>query len=693
MKILIQKLIKRGGSPIFFLFLLSNILNNLFAQETKVFNAEEEQYYKISTINVPKDIVLEVGGIAMLPDGRVAAATRRGEVWIIDVKDMNNPSFKLFAKGLHEPLGLKFKNNAFYLAQRGELTKLVDEDGDGKADLYESVASWPISGNYHEYSFGPAIKDDGTMFITENVGFLSNEWWRGYSLVPWRGWTQRITPDGKITPFATGMRSPAGIGFNAEGDLFYADNQGDWMGSGFVTHLEEGDFVGHPGGLVWASRPESPVRLSDRDIYARVDPRFAKPGEKPVKPENDPADAGKPFFEVAKDFPAIKVPSVWLPHTILGISTSDILTYKGQGNFGPFEGQMFIGDQGQSKISRVFLEKVKGKYQGAAFPFKEGFSSGVLRLDWASNGMIVGMTNRGWGSTGNEPYGLQKLEWTGKVPFEIKAVRAQPDGFELEFTMPVDKATASLPASYEVTGFIYKYHPVYGSPVINDESCPVKAVVVSDDGLKARLVVDNLREKYIHEIKVNGLNSTDKLALLHPVAYYTLNNIPEGEKLQIGHAGHNMSAPKDSKTTTKKTAAPSSKRVTKAPANWGKADQKVVIGTKPGLKFDLEKVEVKAGSKIEWTFKNTDDMPHNCVIVLPGTAIEVGNLAINMGLKGTELSHIPNTDKVLYHTNLMGPGSSETIYFTAPTTPGEYTIVCTVPGHAYVMQSTLKVVK
>jgi uncharacterized cupredoxin-like copper-binding protein len=684
-----EKLIQGGGIGIFFmLFIL--ISNQIAAQEAKVFNPAEEEYYKITTVPLPSDLTLEVGGLVVLPGNKVAAATRRGEVWMIDVSDINKPAFKLFAKGLHEPLGLKYKDNAFYLAQRGELTKLIDEDGDGKADVYETVASWPISGNYHEYSFGPAISEDGNMYVTENVGFLSREWWRGYSLVPFRGWTQKISPDGKITPFATGMRSPAGIGFNAEGNLFYGDNQGDWMGSGFIVHLEEGDFTGHPAGLVWANRPESPVRLSDKDIYSRVDPRFAKPGEKPVKPENDTTEVGKPFFEVAKDFPAIKIPSVWLPHTILGISTSDIVAYKGKGNFGPFEGQVFVGDQGQSKISRVFLEKVKGKYQGAAFPFKEGFSSGVLRMDWADNGMFVGMTNRGWGSTGDEPFGLQKLEWTGKTPFEIKAVRAQPDGFELEFTLPVDKKNASISANYEITSFIYKYHPVYGSPVINDQSCQVQAVIVSDDGLKARLVVDNLREKYIHEIKVNGINSAQNLSLLHPVAYYTLNNIPEGEKLQVSHVGHEMGK-MSSQASNKKSTPSSSKRILKMPAGWSKPDQEIEIGTKPGLKFDQSLIEVKAGSKIKWTFKNNDDMPHNSVIVMPGTAIEVGNLAINMGLKGTELSHIPNTDKLLFHTNLIGPGASETIYFTAPAKPGDYTIVCTVPGHAYVMQSILKV--
>lgn len=88
---------------------------------------------------------------------------------------------------------------------------------------------------------------------------------------------------------------------------------------------------------------------------------------------------------------------------------------------GPFEDQLFVGDQGQSKIMRVALEKVKGEYQGVVFPFREGFNSGVLRMNWGSDGsMLVGMTSRGWGSTGREQFGLQRLEWNQKNAFRNK---------------------------------------------------------------------------------------------------------------------------------------------------------------------------------------------------------------------------------------------------------------------------------
>ena len=85
-------------------------------------------------------------------------------------------------------------------------------------------------------------------------------------------------------------------------------------------------------------------------------------------------------------------------------------------------------------------------------------------------------------------------------------------------------------------------------------------------------------------------------------------------------------------------------------------------------------------------------MPHNFVVTQKGQAVAVGELAMKMGLDAVKHSHIPNTPKLLFNTTLVGPGSSQTIYFVAPA-PGQYTYVCTVPGHFYVMQGTLTVEK
>jgi uncharacterized cupredoxin-like copper-binding protein len=638
------------------------------AQKTGV--QSEKDFYALKTISIPADIKLEVGGIAVMPDGRIAACTRRGEIWIIQNAYGNGqPHFTKFASGLHEALGLAYRDGAFYCAQRGELTKIEDRDGDGKADSFTPVTLFDLSGNYHEYAYGPVFDRNGDMYVTLNVA------WVGYGdgLGKWHGWLLKVKPDGMIEPIATGLRSPAGFNVNSSGDVFYAENQGDWVGSGRVTHLEKGDFAGNAGGLNWTSQPESPLRLTKEDLKI--------------------VDNGQPMHEAAKKIKELKLPAVWFPHTLMGISTSDILEDNTNGAFGPFTGQYFVADQGHSKIMRMTLEKVNGKYQGACYPFYEGFASGLIRLRWGLDGsMFGGMTSRGWASTGKEEYALQRLVWNGETPFEMKNISALPDGLEIEFTKPVDPSKIKNPLCYAISSFTYMYHHQYGSPIINNRMRKIKGIVPSSDGRKVKLVLDSLLAGYIHEIKLTGMESADQQSLLHNFAYYTMNNIPSGSATVLRedqkvtmHTGHTMATTVTAKPTATK------KRQNKMPADWGQPDNTLKLGTKPGLKFDVTRFEVKAGSKIRLVFNNNDDMTHNVVILTPGAADEVGDQAFNLGLKGPEMNYIPNTPKVLYHTALLQPGSSESIYFLAPSKPGQYPFICSYPGHAAVMRGVLVV--
>jgi azurin/glucose/arabinose dehydrogenase len=648
--------------------------------------SKEDDFYRIITIPIPENIKMEVGGMSVLPDGRLAASTRRGEVWMIGnpyLKGDGQPSFQRFATGLHEPLGLLYRGKDFLISQRGEVTRLVDTDNDGVADVYDSFTKWPLSGNYHQYSYGPVAMPNGELLVTLNLDWVG----RGASQSKWRGWMLKLGEDGKLTPYATGLRSPSGFG-SYKGDIFYTENQGDWVGSGRMTHLEKGYFAGNPAGLRWSKEEGSPVKLTPEDVPS----------------------TGEPLYDVAKKVPGLKPPAVWFPHTLVGISTSDFKEDVTNGAFGPFTGQMFVGDQGHSIITRVDLEKVNGVWQGTVFPFREGFMSGILRLEWGLDGsMFVGQTSRGWSATGKEEFGIQRLVWTGKMPFEMKTVRSTPDGFEITFTSPVDKKAAAEQDAYKMNSFTYRYHRTYGSPIINTQEVPLKGIIVSEDGLRVRLVVDPaaLRKGYIHEIKAEGVKSADGNNLLHATGYYTLNEIAGGQAANasqftttvkataaMDHSAHGAAAPGTTTGETAPNTAASAKRVTEMPASWTNGpDQVVTIGTVPGLKFDISEIQVKAGSKIKVVFNNNDDMLHNLVITKPGTVTAVGEAGLNLGLKGTELNYVPRTSDVLFHTNIVEPEKSEAIYFEAPKQAGTYQYVCTFPGHYTLMQGKLKVVK
>ncbi|HSF54417.1 MAG TPA: c-type cytochrome [Algoriphagus sp.] len=535
---------------------------SLVAQESP----KEEDFFKILKVPAPEGTLLEVGGLAMLPNGNLAVSTRRGDVFIVANPTSQRPYFTKFASGLHEILGLAYHEGSLYMVQRGELTKLTDLNSDGKADWYETVASWPLSAHYHEYSFGPKITSDGSFLVTTNVAFGDQEWWRGESKVPFRGWTLKIHPDGTIEPYATGMRSPAGPGI-LHGEVFYTENQGDYMGSGGLWHLEKGDFSGHPAGLRWSDLPNSPIKMTTAQFDAVVDPMKIKGANGNfIKPENDVNASFITLAEAEKSLPAIKLPAVWLPHGVHGISNSEPIMIPD--NFwGPFGGQILVGDQGQSKIMRIMLEKVNGVYQGASIDFRAGFQSGVLRMVFADDqSLFVGETNRGWGSAGDANEGLQRLVWNREAPFEMRTVKAKPDGFEIEFTKPIDKKSAEDLTSYMISSFTYKYFPVYGSPPVRPMEHEILGVEVSEDGRKVRVAIKDPQRYHVHKISLPGIREAiNSHELVHTDAYYTLNEIPSGDKMVIKPKPVVAEVPAAKATTTAtKPAASAAKPVATA---------------------------------------------------------------------------------------------------------------------------------
>ncbi len=175
-------------SPIAFAFILLLVLSchRSFAQQSP---QREDDYYRLVTLTAskspsasrskswkpsPEGLPLEISGMEFLPDARLAVAIRKGEVWFIDGVYDDPPvnlTYHRFASALHEPLGLLLHQGDLYTAQRTELTRMQDLDGDQVADAYSTVAKgWGVTGNYHEYAFGPALDGKGNLWVTLNLG-------------------------------------------------------------------------------------------------------------------------------------------------------------------------------------------------------------------------------------------------------------------------------------------------------------------------------------------------------------------------------------------------------------------------------------------------------------------------------------------------------------------------------------------
>jgi glucose/arabinose dehydrogenase len=467
--------------------------------------AEEEPYYRMVSFPYDSKSPLEVGAMACLKDGRLLIGTRTGDVWMLSnpyVKDTKKAEFKRWARGLAQPLGFVEYQGWIYTAQRGELTRMKDSDGDGRADVFENVCDdWEISGNYHEYNFGPRLDKNGQMWITTNKPFGSQPLGKAH----WRGWALTVDPKtGKMKPMCAGLRSPAGVEVSPWGDAFYTDNQGEWCNASKLSHLEFGDFHGHPHGLITK-------KLAGEPFASIPEPK-----------------SGTYMKDLHKQIPSFKMPAVWLPYDKMGKSPSGMCWDTSGGKFGPFDGQLFIGDQHHATVMRVCLEKIDGHWQGACFRFRRDFQCGIIRICWGQDhSLFAGMSKAGWGSKGSKNWGLQRVEWTGKVPMEILSMHAKPDGFELKFTMPLDPKTAGDAARYQFESYTYKLRKNYGGPEDDKKTLKVTDVEVAKDRRSVRVKVTPLRKGYVHELYLDDLKSKDGKPILHPWAYYTLVNIPK----------------------------------------------------------------------------------------------------------------------------------------------------------------------
>ncbi|MDB5295454.1 MAG: putative rane-bound dehydrogenase domain protein [Phycisphaerales bacterium] len=477
----------------------------------------EAAHYRVVTIPLPDDVVLECGAIECGPGDAVYVGTRRGDVYRVNNAYADPPTgvtFTKFATGLHEVLGLAYnlRDKALYACTRQEITKLTDRDGDGVADAYDTYCDgWAISGDYHEYGLMSPFDREGNLYVALCLtGSFTSK-------VPWRGWCVKVTPDGVMHPFASGVRSPGGVGFDAAGRLFFTDNQGPWNGTSALKLLQQGSFQGNPTGNPWYDLPLAKAEMGPRP--------------------KDPQTNSRIWVEAEK-IPEFVPPPVWLPHVRTGQSASGIAADASGGKFGPFAGQLFVGDQHHSNVMRCALETVEGRVQGVAFPFKYGFGSGIVPMRQAPDGSIwVGGTNRGWGSVGPKQYALERLVYTGKPPFEMQDMKAKPDGFEVTFTEPADPKAAGDVKSYALSTYSYLYRSDYGSPEVDESAPTVTKATVAADGKSVRLTVDGLKVGSVHELHADGVTAAGGTGaaaagakLVHPVAYYTLWAVPKTDR-------------------------------------------------------------------------------------------------------------------------------------------------------------------
>lgn len=423
------------------------------------------------------DFKPRVAAMAFMPDGRLLVSTwdTEGAVYLLDgvQGDSSTLKVKKIARGLHEPLGMEVVDNEIFVVQKHELTQLIDHDGDDIIDEYRVICnSWQVSSDFHEFAFG-LIHKDNHFYVTLSMAMrlLDTE-----EQLFDRGRTIKIARDGSYEWVNYGMRTPNGIGVGPDDEIFIADNQGRWTPANKIIHLQKGAYMGMRPGI-----------LKGMEL-----------------PEETP-------------------PAIWLQEDEIGNSPSEILLVHD----GPYKGQLLHGEVTHGGIKRDFLEKVNGQYQGAVFRFTQGLTAGINRMRWGPDGHLyvggVGMVG-GWSWKGRQ-FGLERMEYNGRPTFEMLAIRAKTDGFEIEMTQPMEES----PEANEIKVQQWRYVPTsaYGGPKVDLEDLSISELTVSGDKKKMNLKIAGLKPGHVaYFLLPETLKSDEGFDLWSGEAWYTLNNIP-----------------------------------------------------------------------------------------------------------------------------------------------------------------------
>ncbi len=457
--------------------------------------------------NYGREQLFEALGLAVAKDGTLVVGTRTAGIWRL-VKG----EWRLFAEGLFDSLGVVAEDGkglVVVAGQKAELTRISDTNGDGIADRYDTLFdAHSYHGNYHTYLHGPVRAADGSYYFALNLAHDGTNstynangaymgTWGGFS-----GWAVRVDPDGKFELFANGLRSPASLGLGPDGRLWYADNQGEYVGTSKMFELKRDRYYGHPAGLVDlpGMAPASPEIRWEKWMDRRARAVILFPHNRVANSPGNPA---------------------WVPQ-----------------KRGPFAGQMLIGDQTQSNLLRVVLQQVDGMEQGSVMPFFEGLESGVMRPVFLRDGsLLLGQTGRGWQAKGGKVASLQHLRWDGKtVAPAIVAMVATPNGFRLDLTQPLGGgiADAALAAAIRLESWTYRDSPDYGSPEL-DLRAEMTAMRIGADRKSIYFDLASLDQPAVHprqtarvyHVRLASAALFDANAPAEMNAYYSLYAFPK----------------------------------------------------------------------------------------------------------------------------------------------------------------------
>lgn len=610
--------------------------------------------YVVDTIAPPFDnpwkAPLFFGGHDFLADGSALLCTMQGDVWRVEGLDdkLERVRWRRFASGLHQALGLVVAGDKIYVLGRDQITRLHDKNGDGEADYYECISNaYHASPGGHDYICGLERDAAGNFYTASSKQGLI-----------------RIAPDGKkVDVLAVGFRNPDGLGLYPDASLTVPCSEGEWTPASMLCLVEPERKKGTSG----------PPRIGGHHP-----PYFGYGGPRDGRPPD--------------------LPLVYLPRGLDNSAGGQV--FIAGDRWGPLQGKMVHFSFGAGSHFLLLRDEAPpssggdartDQPQGAVVPLPGEFLSGAHRGRFSpKDGQLYVSGMAGWGTYTLEDGCFQRIRYTGKRMQLPAAYRVHENGVWMSFTAPVDKKIAGDVKSHFAQAWNYRYSAGYGSPEFSPrhpgtrghDHQSISAVHLLPDGKSLFLEMPDLQPvNQLHlRLRVEEGAAVDLFATVHRLGP-AFSDFPGFTARPRVVAAHPILV--DLAATAKSPPNP-----------WGKAlakARKIGIVADKNLTFAQRTLTVKAGEVIKLNFQNPDEVPHNWVLIKPGSLERVGSLANRLIAEpdAAVRHYVPKSDDVLLYTDIVPPHGDFSIWFQAPKTPGRYPYLCTFPGHWMVMNGTL----
>ena len=412
------------------------------------------------------------GGFDFFADGRAAICTFHGDVWLVSGinEKLDKLTWRRFATGLFQPLGLKVVDGKIYVLGRDQITRLHDLNNDGEADFYENFNNDTIvTPNYHEFSMDLHTDSKGNFYFAKGAP------WTPDVQSPHQGTIIKVAKDGsRMEVFATGLRAPNGMGMGPKDEITVSDNQGHWMPASKFNWVKQGGFYG----MMPAAQRELALRRADGTEVK------LNPSDPDARKTNNVA----PFDKAAPIPASYDQPMLWLPMNMDNSSGGQ--AWATTDKWGPFKNHMLLMSYGKGTLFHVMHETVGGEVQAAAWQFPLKFNSGTMRARVnPKDGQLYTCGLRGWQTSGVRDGAFQRVRFTGKPVNAPLEFHVRPNGVAITFTCALDKSLACDTASWSIERWNYFYSGAYGSADYSVED-PTKKVRDKVEVTAAKLSAD-----------------------------------------------------------------------------------------------------------------------------------------------------------------------------------------------------------